>query len=230
LNSKEKVQLAIHDALHQNGPQTFNKLYSLVIGIEKCSNKTFARHLSILVEIGKVKKREDGQKREYSLPKIDKNELDANLSKFLGFLLNDIKKHHPLVKERLKKKQKSRKYKDLSSHDQLAIYYTLSDSVILTLNWSKMTHLMIVAGFSTTENRQKAKELQKLYNQILRDYFAIARKIHFPIGQELFIDVLDDIKPTLGLSLAHGKRDDSMLFTLKEQIDFHSNKKSKKNR
>ena len=90
-----------------------------------------------------------------------------------------------------------------------------------------MISLMLTAGFSTTENRKKAKELQKLHSQSLQELFAMARKIHQPIGHELFIDVLNDIEPTLGARMCYGKHDDSMLFTLKEQIDFHNNKKSK---
>ena len=227
MNSEEKVQRVIHDALFQYGPQTFNKLYFIVDKIEKCSNKTFARHLAILVENSKVKKREDGQKREYSLNEIDNSTLNVNLSKFLDHLLKDTKKHHPNIMKYLKKKQ-TKKFKDLPIWDQLAIHYAISDSIILILNWSKMLSLMITAGFSTIENRQKAKELQKLHTQALQELFAMARKIHQPIGQELFIDVLNDIKPKLGVSLANGKRDSSMLFTLKEQVDFFQKRKTKK--
>jgi len=173
------------------GYQTYNKLWNLVKPV--CSSKTFDNHLKILVSKGKIKRRENGQYVEYYL--IDNKEIfDSKLSQFVEMLNHDAINEYPKVIRYFKKFQKL-KYSKIKHEDQIKIFFQGLDSVNLILRWHQLLLLIIIGRFVTSDTNQKAKELQKKYNQQLQELFQVFRRMDPSLSRTIFSNVFEDLYP-----------------------------------
>jgi len=155
----ESVDDAITQVLMENGPTSSNKLHRFVEKKFSCTEKTCRKHVNIMVEQGKIRRKEIGQYVEYSLSGKEK-EFVSKSTNFLDELIQDSNEYFPNVLKILKTFEKKKK-SNLKTKIRLGIFYNGLDSSNIILNYSKLLSLIIIAGFSTSETKQKAKELQK---------------------------------------------------------------------
>ena len=112
------VQNAIRKSLVAYGPQTQNALYESVSQFVTCTNKTFRRHLKLLVDGGQVIERRQGkQMLEYSLVNAIREDevlqilsgIKKDQAKSTKFLHNELKPFKNLENlEKVTPKRKAR--------------------------------------------------------------------------------------------------------------------------
>ena len=188
------VDNAIFDALLQSGPTTSNELHRIVQKICPCTEKTCRAHATILADQGRIKRKNVGQSVEYSL-NYNKESLDSKLSEFLDELIDDTKNPYDKIVKFFKKYQNSKKYSKIKLEKQNEIFFHGLDSVNIILRWYQLLLLMTIGGFATSDTKQKAKKLQKKYNQQLQELFQIYRKIDPSLARMIFSNVFDDLYP-----------------------------------
>jgi len=193
LNTKP-VDNAIFDALLQNGPTTSNELHRFVQEICPCTEKTCRAHATILADQGRIKRKNVGQSVEYSLS-YDKESLDSKLSEFLDELIDDAQNPYVEVAKFFKKYQSSKKFSKIKLKKQNEIFFHGLDSVSVILRWYQLLLLMIIGGFAASDTKQKAKKLQKKYNQQLQELFRMYRKIDPSLARMIFSNVFDELYP-----------------------------------
>lgn len=191
LNPYEK---AIIDTLLRNGPQNFNHLYELTYHNLELSIKTFTKYLRILFEQGSINKKEIGQNREYSIRK-SQEDLQLKFSKFLNKLNDDTQKPYNDILEIFKKYKNKKKYANLKRATQIEIFNNVLDSVEVILRWHPLLLLIIRGGFTTSEIKQKAKGIQKKYNQQLGELIDLYRQIDPALSRMILLKVFENLYP-----------------------------------
>ena len=189
-----RFENAIFETLNRNGPQRYLRLYELVCLNCKCSTRTFTKYLKTLVEQGIINEKIDGQNHEYSIIK-DKKDLHSKLSNFLDELTDDAQNPYNNIVKFFKKYKNSKKFSKLQHEKQIEIFFHGLDSVNVILRWQQLLYLITIGSFDTSETRQKAKELQKKYNQQLKELFDIYRKIDPSISRMIFSNVFNELQP-----------------------------------
>jgi len=188
------MEKAIISTLILNGPQTYNDLYKLVSKKFGGSTSTFTKYLKTLVEQGKIYQKIDGQYREYSIS-TNKKALYSKLAKLLDELIVDTQDPYANVEKFFKKYQKSKKYSKIKHEEQNEIFFHGLDSVNIILRWCQLLLLITVGGFATSDTKQKARYLQKKYNQQLQELFQTYRKIDSSLARMIFSNILDELYP-----------------------------------
>jgi len=191
LNPYEK---AIFDTLLRNGPQNFNHLYELTNHNLQLSIKTFTKYLRNLFDEGLVNKKEIGQNREYSIAK-SQEDLQLKFSKFLNKLNDDTQKPYNDILEIFKKYKNKKKYSDLNRATQIEIFNNVLDSVEVILRCHPLLLLIVRGGFTTSEIKQKAKDIQKKYNQQLGELIDLYRQIDPVLSRMILSNVFEDLYP-----------------------------------
>jgi len=188
------MEKAIISTLILNGPQTHNDLYKLISKKFGGSTSTFSKYLKTLVEQGKIYQKIDGQYREYSIS-TSKKALHLKLAKLLDELIADTQDSYVNVEKFFKKYQKSKKYSKIKHEEQNKIFFHGLDSVNIILRWYQLLLLITVGGFATSDTKQKARYLQKKYNQQLQELFQTYRKIDSSLARMIFSNILDELYP-----------------------------------
>jgi len=188
------MEKAIISTLILNGPQTYNDLYKLISKKFGGSTSTFTKYLKTLVEQGKIYQKIDGQYREYSIS-TSKKALHSKLAKLLDELIADTQDPYVNVEKFFKKYQKSKKYSKIKHEEQNKIFFHGLDSVNIILRWYQLLLLITVGGFATSDTKQKARYLQKKYNQQLQELFQTYRKIDSSLARMIFSNILDELYP-----------------------------------
>jgi len=169
-------------------------LYELTRHTLPMSIKTFTKYLRILFEEDLVNQKEIGQNREYSIGK-NKKELQLKLSKFLNKLNDDTQKPYNEILEIFKKYKNKKKYSKLNRATQIEIFNNVLDSVNVILRWYPFVLLITRGGFTTSETKQKAKDIQKKYNQQLGELIDLYRQIDPALSRMILLNVFEDLYP-----------------------------------
>jgi len=188
------VDNAIIEALLQNGPTNNNELHRIVQKICPCTEKTCREHASKLAELGRINRNKKGQNIEYSL-NYNKNDLHSKLSKFLDELTEDSESHFDKILKGFKKYGTSKKYSELKPEEKVGLFFLGSDSVNIVLGWYQLLLLLTIGGFGTSDIKQKARKLQKIYNRQLQELFQTYRKIDQSFARVIFSNVFDELYP-----------------------------------
>lgn len=192
--SPNPYEKAIVDTLLRNSPLNFTPLYDLTCHNLPLSIKTFTKYLGILVENDFVNKKEIGQNREYSIGK-NKKELQLKLSKFLTKLNDDSQKPYNDILEFFKKYKDKKKYLKLNRATKIEIFNNVLDSVNVILRWYPFVLLIARGGFTTSETKRKAKDIQKKYTQQLGELIDIYRQIDPSLSRMILLSVFEDLYP-----------------------------------
>ena len=191
----KQVDIAIKQALFENGPLFNNELHRQVHPICNCTEKTCRQHASVLAEFGEIKRKRIGpQKVEYSL-NYDKNTLNSKLKNFLDELIEDAEESYYKVIKIVSELTKTKEYSELKKEEQFDFFMGGSDSIRVILRWYQLLLLLTIGGFGTSDIKQKARKLQKKYNHHLQELFQIYRKIDPSLARMIFSDVFDDLYP-----------------------------------
>jgi len=188
------IDPAIIQALIQNGPTTNNELHRIVQKICPCEEKTCRGHASKLAELGRIIRNKNGQYVEYSL-NYSKNSLNLKLSKFLDELKEDSENPYDEIRKFFTKYTNSKKYFKLNQEKKFDFFIQGLDSVSIILRWYQLLLLLTIGGFGTSEIKQKARGLQKKYNQQLQELFQLYRKIDSSLARMIFSNVFDELYP-----------------------------------
>jgi len=191
LNPYEK---AIFDTIYRNDPLNFLHLYELTYHNLPMSIKTFTKYLKSLVDEDLVNKKEIGQNREYSIGK-NKKELQLKFSKFLNKLIDDTQKHYNEILEIFKQYKNKKKYSKLNRATQIEIFDNVLASVSVILRAHPLLLLIVRGGFTTSETKQKAKDIQKKYNQQLGELIDLYRQIDPALSRMILLNVFEDLYP-----------------------------------
>jgi len=190
----DRVENGIKSVLILNGPKQYNELYKLMPKGTLCSTRTFTKYLKMLVEQGIVEEKIDGQYHIYSISNSKEN-LHSKLSKFLDVLIEDSERPFDKTLKGFQKYEKSKKYSKLNKEKQIDLFFLGSDSINIVLRWYQLLLLLTIGGFGTSEIKQKARRLQKEYDNHLRELFKTYRKIDRSLARMIFSEVFDDVYP-----------------------------------
>lgn len=186
LNAQEREKIILK-AVEEN-PDSNQRIICEAVK-DDMDRKTTMKYLETMVNQRKITVTRQGkQQLLYSIPKFDKRDNNVQISDLLDNLLQSSEKGIPMLKTRLKE-QRSEKYLKLSPMERLAIRETFLFPINSILNTAKMLSVILVAGYATIENKKKARKLQKIHSETLRELFSIARKIHQSLAETLYSDV-----------------------------------------
>jgi len=189
------VDIAIKQALFENGPLFNNELHRQVHPICNCTEKTCRQHASVLAEFGEIKRKRIGpQKVEYSL-NYDKNTLNSKLKNFLDELIKDSEEPYDKVKKIVSEFTKTKEYSKLKKEEQFDFFIGGSDSIRVILRWYQLLLLLTIGGYGTSEIQFQARSLQKKYDDHLRELLKIYRKIDRSLARMIFSEVFNEIYP-----------------------------------
>ena len=189
----KNIDQAIIQTLLSNGLTTSNELHRLTQEIVSCTQKTFSKHALILAEEGKIQRKVVGQYVEFSVSN-NEEEYVTNASTYLDKIFLESEEYFPKVIKKLKSfekrnREKNLTFKNMMLTNDIGTYYSN-----IILNNSKILSLMIYGGFSDSDTKQKARELQAKYNQQLQELFQSIRKIGSQFAIQIFMMVLSEQK------------------------------------
>jgi len=169
------LEEAIKYILLKEGQSTARKLCREVMSIFPCSEKGFYTHLLNMVKTKEINKKEEGQYKVYFLPTKRKPVVEQT-SYILDDMIKDSKKEFQKYLKSLDKFTDSG-YSKKSAQKKFEIFDLGHTLIQIILNQSQLTTFLIHTQYPSIAMKKKAKAIQKINEEQLKEIFSTLKKI-----------------------------------------------------
>jgi len=171
----KSLDQAIKFVLFRDGHCTTLELHRRVLKKYSSTEKTFLKHLGDLTEKKEIDKKPEGQYHVYSLSTA-KRSIVEQTSKILDDMINDSKMEYQKYLKSLKKFTRSN-YSKGTAQQRFQIFDYGLVLIQIILNQSQLTTFLINTQYPSIAMKKKAREIQSMNEEHLKEIFGRLKKI-----------------------------------------------------
>ena len=185
------LEEGIKYVLLRDGLCTALELHRRVNSIFYSSEKTFLNHLKYMVETKEISKKEEGQYDVYFLP-TKKRSIVEQTSDILDDMVNDSKTEYQKYLKSIDKITYS-DYSKATTQQKFQIYEYGRTLIQTILNQSQLVTFLIHTRYPSIAMKKKAKKIQKMNEEQLKEIFMSLKKIDSSLQSMVFRGLFSEL-------------------------------------
>jgi len=187
----KSLDKAIKFVLLRDKHCTALKLHKQVSPIFYSTEKTFLRHLESLAGKKEINKKIEGQYHVYSLP-TEKRSIVEQTSEILDDMINDSRTEYQKYLKSLKKYSRSH-YSKRTAQKRFQIFDYGLVLIQIILNQSQLTTFLINTQYPSIAMKKKAREIQSMNEEHLKEIFGRLKKIDPTLQSMIFRNLFAEL-------------------------------------